>query len=227
MAFVAAGFIAYGFYNANKSSQSGNVSSGGGETIGGEAIFESKSDSQGGVTITVTPKIFLESAWDFEITLDTHSVELNEDLTKAAILVDENGKEYKPSAWRGDPAGGHHRKGILRFSSIKIQPLSFVVKIKKIGGIAERIFDWQKTEVLNRSVFIKDFSFNPSSLTVKIGTTVIWMNNGSAEHSVKSDNFNSEIFSKGGSYQFQFNNAGVYDYICGVHPSMKGKITVE
>lgn len=223
MAIIAVVFVIYGFFNSNKSSQSGNISSG-----GGEIIFEPKSDSQGGVNITITPKTFSDLTWDFEIVLDTHSVELNEDLTQAAVLINEKGKEYKPSAWEGDPPGGHHRKGILRFGSIKTQPLSFVVKIKEVGGIAERVFNWQKTEdVLNQSVSVKNFSFNPSNLVIKAGTTVIWTNNDSTSHSIKSDNFNSEILDKGESYQFRFNTAGVYDYICGIHPSMKGKIIVE
>lgn len=229
MILAAAGFIAYGFYSAKKSSQSGNVSPGG-EAAGEETIFEPKTDSQGGVTITIAPKTFSEenSTWDFEITFDTHSVELNQDLTKVAVLIDESGKEYKPSAWEGDPAGGHHRKGILKFNSIKTQPSSFVIKIKEVGGIAERVFSWQKIEnTLNQSVSIKNFAFSPKNLTIKTGTTVIWINEDSAPHSIKSDNFNSEIFSKGESYQFRFNSAGVYNYICGVHPSMKGKIIVE
>src|SRR5512135_2983267 len=45
------------------------------------------------------------------------------------------------------------------------------------------------------AVVIKDYSFNPSALTVKVGTTVTWMNQDSAPHTVTSDS-GSEIASQ-------------------------------
>ena len=108
-------------------------------------IFESKSDNQGGVTAMITPKDLSAgvSSWDFEISFNTHSDELNYDLTQVVILVDESGKEYKPTAWDGDPPGGHHRGGVLEFNPIIPLPQSITVKIGNVGGIAERSFSWK------------------------------------------------------------------------------------
>ncbi|MEW6295233.1 MAG: cupredoxin family copper-binding protein [Candidatus Diapherotrites archaeon] len=76
------------------------------------------------------------------------------------------------------------------------------------------------------SVSIKDFAFNPSTLTVKAGTTVSWVNEDSVIHTIKSHNFNSGNLSKGDKFEFKFNDKGTFDYVCGPHPFMKGTIIV-
>jgi plastocyanin len=35
------------------------------------------------------------------------------------------------------------------------------------------------------------------------------------------------MLAKGETFEFKFDKAGTYDYTCGVHPSMKGTITVD
>lgn len=77
------------------------------------------------------------------------------------------------------------------------------------------------------AVSIKDFSFSPASLTISAGTTVVWTNNDSAGHTIKSDAFNSDVISKGQTFEFKFDEKGTYEYSCGVHPSMKGEIIVN
>lgn len=83
------------------------------------------------------------------------------------------------------------------------------------------------TEVKTYSVNIQNFNFNPATLTIKKGSTVTWTNNDSAPHQIGSTIFNSSIFRKGQSYSYTFDISGTYDYICPLHPSMKGQITVE
>lgn len=77
------------------------------------------------------------------------------------------------------------------------------------------------------SITIQNFSFSPAELKVKAGTTVTWTNNDSTTHSIKSASFNSAPLSPGNSFQFKFDAAGTFDYTCGIHPSMQGKIVVE
>jgi plastocyanin len=78
------------------------------------------------------------------------------------------------------------------------------------------------------AVTIKDFAFNPGDLTVAKGTTVTWKNDDSATHRIKSGDgsFDSKDLKNGDSFDHTFDTAGSFDYICGIHPSMKGKITV-
>ncbi|MCX6766289.1 MAG: cupredoxin family copper-binding protein [Candidatus Moranbacteria bacterium] len=77
------------------------------------------------------------------------------------------------------------------------------------------------------TVAIKNFSFSPSTLTVKAGTTVTWTNEDSAAHTIKSDTFGSGELSNGQQFDFKFEKAGSFDYSCAIHPSMTGKIIVE
>lgn len=76
-------------------------------------------------------------------------------------------------------------------------------------------------------VSIKNFAFNPATVTIKAGSTVKWTNQDSAAHQIKSNLFNSSALNTGDSYEFTFNTPGQYDYTCAIHPSMKGKIIVE
>jgi plastocyanin len=78
-------------------------------------------------------------------------------------------------------------------------------------------------------VNIENFAFNPSELVVNAGTKVKWVQNDSVPHRVvSSDNiFESGNLAKGESFIFEFNSPGEYDYFCGIHPSMKGKIIVK
>lgn len=79
------------------------------------------------------------------------------------------------------------------------------------------------------SVKIKDFSFQPTTLTVPAGTKVNWHNQDSVGHTVISDDqglFESMVLAPGDKYSFQFNNPGSYKYHCSIHPSMRGEIVV-
>lgn len=79
------------------------------------------------------------------------------------------------------------------------------------------------------SVAIKGFKFVPADVTVNVGDTVIWTNEDSAPHTVESsdDTLRSDELSKEDTYSYKFTKTGKYDYICGIHPSMKGSVTVQ
>lgn len=83
------------------------------------------------------------------------------------------------------------------------------------------------TGAQNPAISIENFSFNPAILTIKAGTTVIWTNNDTATHTIKSSSFNSQDIAKGQTFEFKFDTIGTYDYSCGVHPAMTGKIIVQ
>lgn len=85
----------------------------------------------------------------------------------------------------------------------------------------------QSPDVTDNVVEIKNFSFIPATLIVKKGATVKWINKDSAPHQIKSSTFNSEKLNVDQSFSFTFDNVGNFDYICGIHPSMIGKIVVE
>jgi len=79
------------------------------------------------------------------------------------------------------------------------------------------------------NVNINNFSFNPSVITIKVGTKVTWTNNDSVPHQVKGDNLsslNTPIMNNGQTYSFTFNDIGTFNYHCVIHPMMKGEIIV-
>jgi hypothetical protein len=82
------------------------------------------------------------NAWDFEVTLETHTQALSDDLTKSAILI-ADGKQYLPLEWKGAPPGGHHRKGLLRFRAIAPQPRSIELQVRLAGDTSPRSFKWR------------------------------------------------------------------------------------
>jgi plastocyanin len=78
------------------------------------------------------------------------------------------------------------------------------------------------------TVTIDNFAFTPASLTVKPGTVVTFVNHDDIPHSIVDVGkaFRSRALDTDETYAFTFTTAGDYDYFCGLHPHMKGKIVV-
>jgi plastocyanin len=73
-----------------------------------------------------------------------------------------------------------------------------------------------------------DECFIPSTAYVTVGGTVTWKNVDSAAHTATEMNsmFDSSIVAANGEYSYTFEEAGTYEYMCIVHPWMKGKVIV-
>jgi plastocyanin len=79
------------------------------------------------------------------------------------------------------------------------------------------------------TIKIDNFTFAPSTLTVKAGTNVTWRNEDDIPHTVASSTrvFKSKALDTDDRFSFTFNDAGTYEYFCSLHPHMKGTIVVE
>ena len=77
-------------------------------------------------------------------------------------------------------------------------------------------------------VVIQGMAFNPPSLSIAAGDTVVFTNQDAAPHTATSDDglFDTGRLSQGQSAQLTFSAAGTYPYYCAIHPSMRGTITV-
>jgi plastocyanin len=89
-------------------------------------------------------------------------------------------------------------------------------------------------------VSIRDFTFSPASVTVKVGSTVRWTNNGPSAHTTTSDMgvWDSGTLTPSGgggmtgaTFQMTFNSVGMFPYHCSIHPpsvypGFTGTITV-
>jgi plastocyanin len=78
-------------------------------------------------------------------------------------------------------------------------------------------------------ITIDNFTFTPKELTVAVGTTVKWVNHDDIPHTVveKKVSFRSKALDTDDSYSFTFTGAGTFDYFCGLHPHMVGKVIVK
>jgi amicyanin len=78
-------------------------------------------------------------------------------------------------------------------------------------------------------VVIDNFTFGPKEVTVAVGTTVKWVNHDDIPHNVvnKDKVFRSKALDTDDAFSFTFANAGTFDYFCGLHPYMQGKIIVK
>ena len=105
-------------------------------------VLPPQSSEQAAVTVKVTPQNLQGDYWEFEVIFDTHSRELNDDLLKAAVLLTADGTQLSPVEWRGDPPGGHHRKGVLRFNALKPPPDTVHLRVSRPGEPKPRSFRW-------------------------------------------------------------------------------------
>jgi plastocyanin len=99
------------------------------------------------------------------------------------------------------------------------------------------------TENINSSVLIPNGNYDvsgtsfyiPLNLEVTRGTNVIWVNDDSVPHTIQSQNdkgeiiglFNSAPLQTGETFEYTFDEAGVYNYYCSFHPWRVGIITVR
>ena len=87
----------------------------------------------------------------------------------------------------------------------------------------------------DHEVEVRDFAFRPATLTVGVGDTVTWTNYDTMPHNAHATHgtFRTEVVRGSvdgvvsGSYTFTADDVGTHEYICDVHPDMKGTIIVE
>lgn len=80
------------------------------------------------------------------------------------------------------------------------------------------------------SVAIAGFAFGPTDVAVAIGQPVTWTNQDGAAHTVSggtgSPVGDSGELARGATYAVTFAAAGTYEYLCNIHPTMRGTVTV-
>lgn len=85
------------------------------------------------------------------------------------------------------------------------------------------------TAAADVQITIQNFAFAPATITIPVGTTVVWTNQDSAPHTATADaagGFDTGMMQKGESGKVTFNTAGTFAYHCSVHPRMVATIVV-
>ena len=109
----------------------------------------SKTDSQGAVIVDIKP-LNLDQPGDtllFDVSMNTHSVDLSMDLVQLSTLTTDTGITVSANKWDG-PRGGHHVEGQLSFpdtldgKNLLDGANSITITIKDVDAVA-RTFTWQ------------------------------------------------------------------------------------
>ena len=79
------------------------------------------------------------------------------------------------------------------------------------------------------TVDVKNFAFQPGSVTVAAGTTVTWLNDDEEPHTITSAEgvFKSAALDSTERFSYTFTKPGTYHYFCALHPHMHADIIVR
>ena len=108
------------------------------------------------------------------------------------------------------------------------EKMDFVISLARLDGT------FPDTPVAKKSgpgiVSIAEFLFGPEKIEVLKGQFISWTNTDDSPHQVTvqgASTLRTPILLKGQSTTLKFEHPGTYDYICGLHPAMKGRIEVK
>jgi plastocyanin len=119
----------------------------------------------------------------------------------------------------------------LRFAATRFASNRALVAALLLGPVigAMLAFGTVAAQDATNVITIDNFTFTPKELTVAVGTTVKWVNHDDIPHTIanKDKAFRSQALDTDDSYSFTFTSAGTFDYFCGLHPHMVGKVIVK
>jgi plastocyanin len=96
-------------------------------------------------------------------------------------------------------------------------------------ALAGDMKDADSTSSKQNTIEIKDFAFNPRTITVKSGQTITWINRDEEPHtvvSVEKQFKKSSALDTDQTFTITTGAPGTYTYFCSVHPKMTGTIVV-
>lgn len=116
----------------------------------------------------------------------------------------------------------------------RLLPLALVVLgLAACGGDDEGSSGAASSEACpDGAVVIKmvDIKFDPVDATARAGDQVCWINEDDIQHNAVAEEggeFKSDLFNKGQTFTTTVEDPGTIPYVCTVHPSMTGTLTVE
>ena len=97
-------------------------------------------------------------------------------------------------------------------------------------ALAGEMKDANDTTTKQNRIEIKDFAFNPQTITVKSGAKVTWINRDEEPHtivSVEKQFKKSTALDTDQEFSITAGTPGTYNYFCSVHPKMTGIIIIK
>ena len=108
-----------------------------------------------------------------------------------------------------------------------MRPAGLVPIAAVLGALASGCGGGDDASAPPDSIAVRDFEFAPVDFEAKAGEPVKWENEGEQIHNVKGKGFFSRAIAAGDVYEFTFEKKGSYDYVCTLHPQMKGTVVVR
>lgn len=98
-----------------------------------------------------------------------------------------------------------------------------------VGAVGVGFATAARADAAKATVKIDNFTFSPTPLTVAPGTTVVWVNQDDIPHSIFCEQLklHSHPLDTNDSFSHKFDQVGSFDYICAIHPHMRGRIVVQ
>ena len=117
----------------------------------------------------------------------------------------------------------------LRFAAARFVPSRALIVAMFLGPVIGAMLAFGTIAAQDADVVtIDNFTFSPKELMVAVGTTVKFVNHDDIPHTVvKKLSFRSKALDTDDAYSYTFASAGSFDYFCGLHPHMVGKIIVK
>jgi plastocyanin len=103
----------------------------------------------------------------------------------------------------------------------------FVISLAKLNNTFPKAGQGQAKRVKS-DVSIASFAFMPAKVNATAGKPLTFINTDDTPHQIAVANGpRTAVFLRGQSASLTIDKAGAYDYVCGLHPSMKGSIEVK
>src|SRR6266446_1086198 len=115
-------------------------------------------------------------------------------------------------------------------TKIKIAALLCGISGFSVLAVAGEMKDTGSTGAGQSKIEIKDFAFNPQTITVKSGERITWINHDEEPHtvvSVEKQFKKSPALDTDQEFTVVAGSPGTYSYFCSVHPKMTGTIVVK
>ena len=118
----------------------------------------------------------------------------------------------------------------LRRAAARFTPSRALVVAMILGPVVGAMLAFGTVAAQDANVVtIYNFTFSPKELTVAVGTTVKWVNHDDIPHTVVNADklFRSKALDTDDAFSYPFTSAGAFDYFCGLHPHMVGRVIVK
>jgi plastocyanin len=111
--------------------------------------------------------------------------------------------------------------------------LALAIGVLSLGWLVVSAASARMSQASNTSqthhVTIEGMRFTPQVLKVRRGDRVVWINKDPFPHTATADHntFDSRSIEPNASWTYEARQPGDYDYGCTLHPTMKGRLSVQ